>query len=217
MRSVSRTVPWPQPVGGVRRFSAALHPTPIDPPEWRPFQLAFLLMNLRGIAEPTHADREVVDLLFFPTGGGKTEAYLGLAAFTLVLRRLRHPGIGSGGRQCAHALHPSVVDPRSALPRSGARVCVGAGARSGPRKARRMAVRDRTCGSGWQPRPTVWGARATMTPPPRVPRQSPSRTTIGSQPRSRWRSAPGVAPSSARTPSTSILTPTPPKTCGSVA
>ena len=39
----------------------------------------------------TH-DREVVDLLFFPTGGGKTEAYLGLAAFTLVLRRLQQPG-----------------------------------------------------------------------------------------------------------------------------
>ncbi len=58
-------------------------------PRWRPFQLAFLLMNLKGIAEPVSDDREVVDLLFFPTGGGKTEAYLGLAAFTLVLRRLR--------------------------------------------------------------------------------------------------------------------------------
>ena len=51
---------------------------------WRPFQLAFLLLNLRGIADPHDADRETVDLLFFPTGGGKTEAYLGLAAFTLV-------------------------------------------------------------------------------------------------------------------------------------
>ena len=66
-------------------------------PKWRPFQLAFILMNLKGISEPTHADREVVDLLFFPTGGGKTEAYLGLAAFTLVLRRLRHPGVASAG------------------------------------------------------------------------------------------------------------------------
>ena len=54
-------------------------------------------MNLPGIADPTHADRKVVDLLFFPTGGGKTEAYLGLAAFTLVLRRLRNPGLTSAG------------------------------------------------------------------------------------------------------------------------
>lgn len=65
-------------------------PKKVDP-EWRPFQLAYILMNLRGIAEPTHIEREIVDLLFFPTGGGKTEAYLGLAAFTLVLRRLRNP------------------------------------------------------------------------------------------------------------------------------
>ena len=66
-------------------------PAAVGPPEWRPFQLAYILMNLRGIADPTHVEREIVDLLFFPTGGGKTEAYLGLAAFTLVLRRLRDP------------------------------------------------------------------------------------------------------------------------------
>jgi hypothetical protein len=66
-------------------------------PSWRPFQLAFLLMNLPGLVDPTDADRDVVDLLFFPTGGGKTEAYLGLAAFTLVYRRLRDPSVGSAG------------------------------------------------------------------------------------------------------------------------
>jgi hypothetical protein len=69
----------------------------VQPPRWYPFQLAYILMNLRGIFDPIHLDRSTVDLLFFPTGGGKTEAYLGLAAFAMVLRRLRHPGIRSAG------------------------------------------------------------------------------------------------------------------------
>jgi hypothetical protein len=71
----------------------------ISQPKWRPFQLAFLLMNLPGMANPQGDDRKTVDLLFFPTGGGKTEAYLGLAAFTLVLRRLRgaNKNMGHGG------------------------------------------------------------------------------------------------------------------------
>jgi hypothetical protein len=72
-------------------------PEDMPPPQWRPFQLAFLLMNMVGISNPEDRDRNTVDLLFFPTGGGKTEAYLGLAAFTLVLRRLRNPGIESAG------------------------------------------------------------------------------------------------------------------------
>jgi hypothetical protein len=58
-------------------------------PRWRLFQLAFLLLNVAGIAVEGHEDRDVVELIFFPTGGGKTEAYLGVIAFTLILRRLR--------------------------------------------------------------------------------------------------------------------------------
>ena len=72
-------------------------PKEFTPPKWRLFQLAFILMNLQGIVDPTHSDRQIVDLLFFPTGGGKTEAYLGLAAFTLILRRLRHPDLAGAG------------------------------------------------------------------------------------------------------------------------
>ncbi|MEH3048600.1 DISARM system helicase DrmA [Sphingomonas adhaesiva] len=66
-------------------------------PTWRPFQLAFILINLSGMADPCHPDRDTADLLFFPTGGGKTEAYLGLAAFTIALRRLRGDGLLGAG------------------------------------------------------------------------------------------------------------------------
>jgi len=59
---------------------------------WRPFQLAFVLMNLAPFVRPEGIDRELVDVIWFPTGGGKTEAYLGLAAFTILHRRLLNPG-----------------------------------------------------------------------------------------------------------------------------
>ena len=68
---------------------------------WRPFQMAFLLMNLRAMADPEsdrgRTDRAVADLLWLPTGGGKTEAYSALAAFTMVLRRLRRSNNNGAG------------------------------------------------------------------------------------------------------------------------
>ncbi|MFH9817026.1 helicase-related protein [Streptomyces sp. NPDC017230] len=70
-------------------------PEPKPGATWRPFQLAFFLLAVDGTADPRHADRAVTDLIWFPTGGGKTEAYLLLAAFAIVLRRGRPDGGGT--------------------------------------------------------------------------------------------------------------------------
>lgn len=70
------------------------HPAP-DIPQgrgtWRPFQIAFILASLPELVDPTANNRLLVDLIFFPTGGGKTEAYLGTCAISLLARRLRDP------------------------------------------------------------------------------------------------------------------------------
>lgn len=69
-----------------------------EPLRWRPFQLGFQLQALASTANRDHSNRSLMDLLWFPTGGGKTEAYLGLAAFVLFHRRLREPTPDGDGR-----------------------------------------------------------------------------------------------------------------------
>lgn len=77
----------------------------LDRPEnhsWRPFQLAFILLNIPSITALDHPQRchptaAIADLLWFPTGGGKTEAYLGLTAYTIGLRRLQGTVAGRSG------------------------------------------------------------------------------------------------------------------------
>ncbi|NNH75580.1 helicase [Nocardia uniformis] len=68
------------------------HPEPqhtLGKGNWRPFQIAFLLASLPELIDRTLPSRSIVDLIFFPTGGGKTEAYLGASAISLLARRLR--------------------------------------------------------------------------------------------------------------------------------
>lgn len=69
------------------------------PSGWRAFQLAFILLNLDGIFDDTPENEkrnELVDLVWFPTGGGKTEAYLGLISLTILHRRMKHKERGGG-------------------------------------------------------------------------------------------------------------------------
>ena len=72
-------------------------PGTMPPPTWRPFQLALIFLNISGLIQKAHPNRETADLLFFPTGGGKTEAYLGLAALVLAHRRLTASGVLGAG------------------------------------------------------------------------------------------------------------------------
>ena len=85
---------WKEVDGKLQPGEPFVRPRYMDPKHnrhWWPFQLAFILMNLRAVADPHCLERDIVDVIWFPTGGGKTEAYLGLSAFSMFLRRLRNP------------------------------------------------------------------------------------------------------------------------------
>ncbi|MGW6769904.1 helicase-related protein [Streptomyces sp. NPDC055037] len=69
---------------------------PRDDYAWHPFQLAYFLLVVEGLMNPEHEDRRTVDLIWFPTGGGKTEAYLLTACFEILWRRLRFGAAGGG-------------------------------------------------------------------------------------------------------------------------
>lgn len=77
-------------------FQSADYEKNKDIPKWRPFQLAFILLSLESIYNSESPERETVDLIWFATAGGKTEAYLGITAFTIFLRRLKNTESGGG-------------------------------------------------------------------------------------------------------------------------
>lgn len=67
--------------------SAAIsHSAGVKYTSWRPFQIGFLVSSLPGIVDP--ADSDTVDTVWFATGGGKTETYLGLLVTAIIYDRL---------------------------------------------------------------------------------------------------------------------------------
>lgn len=77
-------------------YASADYPNLNKIPAWRPFQLAFILQCISSFVEENCPEKDLVDLLYFPTGGGKTEAYLAISAFLIFWRRLQYPNEYSG-------------------------------------------------------------------------------------------------------------------------
>ncbi|MFE7411035.1 helicase-related protein [Streptomyces laurentii] len=88
----------PELAGSRRRRNSELVELsdPSDDYAWHPFQLAYFLLVVESLMNPGHEDRRTVDLIWFPTGGGKTETYLLTACFEILLRRLRFGPKGGG-------------------------------------------------------------------------------------------------------------------------
>jgi hypothetical protein len=68
---------------------------------WRLFQLVFLVSQIAAIASLKTGEfsdeRRKVDIIYYPTGGGKTEAYLGTLVFHAFFDRLRGKPAGVTG------------------------------------------------------------------------------------------------------------------------
>jgi hypothetical protein len=124
---------------------------------WYPFQLAFMLLNLPALANPADPDRSdptqaLADLLWFPTGGGKTEAYLGGHGL--------HPGLSPPhgyrsrrvGRGRAHALYPASAYPAAVPARYRAHLRLRGHPPRRSRSLGRGAVPHRSVGGAGQQR-----------------------------------------------------------------
>jgi hypothetical protein len=101
-----------------RRFGVmqSIPPASVTAPAWHPFQLAFILMNLKGIVEPSHDDRDVVDLLFFPDRRRQDRSVPRPGRVHARLPAVAKPRHRVGGPQRAYALHAATAHPRPTRP-----------------------------------------------------------------------------------------------------
>ena len=162
----------PAPRAGAGHRSAAA-----EPPQWRPFQLAFLLMNLRAFVSPSAHRPRARRPAVLPDRRRQDRGVPGTGG----VRHSPAPPARSGPdvrrRDGADALHAAPAHAGPAWSRVDADLCARAGA-AGDAGARSARGRSRSvCGWARPPRPTGWGRRARRTGRPRAPRRSRIRTT----------------------------------------